>query len=140
MPASEEHEMDDILSDAEFEADEDTGLTSKERRKHLPEQRERAQLDARIAGVTGTIKEQSRLADRYVIKRLLINSILVGLWYLFSLSISIVGQPSKPFTAQANFTQSSILGCSRISPRDSDFTIHCSRLRSTWFSNSPCQH
>jgi hypothetical protein len=90
MSASEELEMEDLASDAGSEADEETGLTAKESRKYLQKQRQRVQLDARIAGNTTITKEAKKLADQHVLKDLLVNAMLIGLWYIFSLSISIV--------------------------------------------------
>ena len=76
------------MNDMNSEADEETGLTTEERRKHLERKRQHNDLDARIAG-EGRIA-QSDSADKMIIRNLLINAALIGLWYLFSLSISIV--------------------------------------------------
>ena len=76
------------MNDMNSEVDEETGLTTEERRKHLERKRQHNDLDARIAG-EGRIA-QSDSADKMVIRDLLINAALIGLWYLFSLSISIV--------------------------------------------------
>ena len=101
MSESEEHEMDDLASDAGSEADEETGLTAKESRKHLQKQRQSVLLDARIAGNTTITTEAKKLADQHLLKDLLVNALLIGLWYIFALSISIVSvmskaQPDKP--------------------------------------------
>ena len=101
MSESEEHEMDDLASDAGSEADEETGLTAKESRKYLQKQRQSVPLDARIAGNTTITTEAKKLADQHVLKDLLVNALLIGLWYIFALSISIVSvmskvQPDKP--------------------------------------------
>jgi solute carrier family 35 protein C2 len=90
MSASEELEMDEIASDAGSEADEETGLTAKESKKHLQRQRQGVPLDARIAGNTTITKEAKKLADKLVLKDLLLNAALIALWYIFALSISIV--------------------------------------------------
>lgn len=84
MSESEEHEMDEIGSDV----DEETGLTAEERQKNFERKRKYENLDARIAG--GGKSAESDSADKMVIRNLLINGALIGLWYLFSLSISIV--------------------------------------------------
>ena len=100
MSASEELEMDDLGSDAGSEADEETGLTAKESRKYLQKQRQSIPLDVRIAGDTMKItKEAKKLADQHVLKDLLVNAVLIGLWYIFSLAISIVSSTSKPYLA-----------------------------------------
>jgi solute carrier family 35, member C2 len=88
MSDSEEHELGPIGSD--MDVDEETGLTGKERQKYLQRKRRRDALDSRIAGAGGISKEEARQADRSVIRKLLFNAFLIGLWYLFSLSISIV--------------------------------------------------
>lgn len=90
LSTAEELEMNDMGSDAGSEADEETGLTSKESRKHLQKKRLRTPLDARIAGDTNITKEAAKLADKAVISSLLVNSVLIGLWYIFALAISIV--------------------------------------------------
>lgn len=85
--------MTEVISDRESdsgsEMDEETGLTKRERRQR---QRKRQQdpLDVRIGEHLPVSKHEARLADRDVIKKLLINSVLIVLWYFFSLSISIV--------------------------------------------------
>jgi solute carrier family 35 protein C2 len=82
------------LSDDEHEDDEETGLTAKERSHRRQKRRKlRRQLDARIAGVKASKRDGSSLADKNVIRRLLINAGLILLWYLFSLSISVVRTP-----------------------------------------------
>ncbi|KAL1966919.1 hypothetical protein VTN77DRAFT_3663 [Rasamsonia byssochlamydoides] len=85
--AETDDEAENGPSDDDLNDDEETGLTAKqrnERRRRRKKQRRR--LDARIAG---SKKNPRRLADKNVIMRLLINAALIGLWYLFSLSISI---------------------------------------------------
>lgn len=84
MSESEEHEMDEMSMDI----DEETGLTAEERQKYFERKRQHDNLDIRIAGV-GTCT-QSDSADKLVVRNLLINGALIGLWYIFSLSISIV--------------------------------------------------
>lgn len=90
MTESEELEMDEI----ESEVDEETGLTIEERQRHIGRKRGHDDLGARIAGGGSTTKNES--ADRTVLRDLLINGALIGLWYVFSLSISIVGSMPSP--------------------------------------------
>lgn len=81
---SNDGDSDDALND-----DEETGLTAKQkndRRRRRKKQRRR--LDAKIAGVKS--KTSNVVADKNVAMRLAINASLIGLWYLFSLAISIV--------------------------------------------------
>ncbi|KAG9228345.1 triose-phosphate transporter family-domain-containing protein [Amylocarpus encephaloides] len=85
---SEDLEMDDFSDDG-LQDDEETGLTGKDRGKRKRRKRTNTLLDQRIAGdVTITAKEKKE-ADQYVFRNMVINCILIGLWYLFSLSISI---------------------------------------------------
>ena len=96
MSASEELEMDDMASDTASDADEETGLTGAESKNHQRSKKEHNQLDVRIggAGKAAITKEEKKAADRYVIRTLIINVILIGTWYFFSLSISIVSIPT----------------------------------------------
>ncbi|EER41646.1 solute carrier [Histoplasma capsulatum var. duboisii H88] len=86
---SEVLEMDFLASDDDLNDDEETGLTAKERRQRWKQRRRhRRELDARIVEVKIS-EDGRRLADRAVVKRLGLNAILIGSWYIFSLSISI---------------------------------------------------
>ena len=73
--------------------DEESGLTTAERRKFLRRKRRKNRLENRIAGNHGDgvlSQESKKLADRQVLRKILINSALIAAWYTFSLSISIV--------------------------------------------------
>lgn len=85
---SEDVELD-ALSDDGLEIDEETGLTGKDRGKRKRRRRRNTLMDQRIAADRVTTEEKKE-ADQNVLKRSLINGLLIGLWYLFSLSISIV--------------------------------------------------
>jgi solute carrier family 35, member C2 len=113
MSDSEEHELGQMESDVEY--DEETGLSTEERRKHLSQQRKRNQLDARISGVSGSTsmsKDEARQADKDVVRRVITNTILIGLWYFFSLSISIVSDMMDPIDCLTNSAYSTTNGCS----------------------------
>jgi solute carrier family 35, member C2 len=87
-------ESDEDVSDDGIHDDEETGLTAKqknERRRRRKKQRRR--LDAKIAGVKG--KTSNVTADKSVFMALTINASLIGMWYLFSLSISIVSSSTR---------------------------------------------
>ena len=92
MSAGEPLEMTDVLvSDTESsgsEMDEETGLTKRERRRR----QQRDQLDHRLGGPVSVSTQEAKMADRDVVRKLLVNSVLILLWYFFSLSISIVSQ------------------------------------------------
>lgn len=76
--ASEEHEMDD-MSDDEGMEDEEAGLTGGDRNKKTARRRRNTLLDQRIAGANLTDAEKKE-ADQNVVKNLLINGVLIGLW------------------------------------------------------------
>ncbi|KAI0525843.1 triose-phosphate transporter family-domain-containing protein [Xylaria bambusicola] len=94
---------DDSLSDEDLHDDEETGLTSKDKRRKQDKRRRNTRLDQRIARDNLTDEERKQ-ADQNVIRRLAINAVLIGLWYIFSLSISLYnkwmfdsGQLNFPF-------------------------------------------
>ena len=98
MSDSEEHELEAIRSDDD-DVDEETGLTGKERQKYMQRKRRKDGLDNRVAGGGGVgivSKEEARQADRSVVRTMLFNAVLIGLWYFFSLSISIVSPRGRP--------------------------------------------
>ncbi|KAK5085378.1 hypothetical protein LTR05_004662 [Lithohypha guttulata] len=86
MSDSSEHELDAFDSDDDVES----GLPTEERRKFLQKQRRRNDLESRIAGVAGRLsQEEKKEADKNVLRELGANAVLIGLWYFFSLSISL---------------------------------------------------
>lgn len=95
MSDPEEHELGAFDSDVDldFEDDEEAGLNKHAKRKYQRRKRRRDGLDARIAGTSGLSKDEARQADQNVIRNLLTNAALIGAWYFFSLSISIVSRP-----------------------------------------------
>jgi solute carrier family 35 protein C2 len=85
---------DDAFSDEDLHDDEETGLTGKDKRRKRLKKKRHTRLDQRIvrerdAGLTA---EEKREADQHVFRRSVINVVLIGLWYLFSLSISLVSR------------------------------------------------
>lgn len=92
MSDSSEHELDNFDSDDDVES----GLPTEERRKFLRKQRKQNNLDSRIAGVAGKLSQaEKEEADKNVMRKLATNAILIGLWYFFSLSISLVSLPQQ---------------------------------------------
>lgn len=79
------------FSDEDLHDDEETGLTTKERRRKQRKKRRNTLLDQRIARDNVTLDEQKE-ADQTVIRKLAVNGTLIGLWYLFSLGISLVSR------------------------------------------------
>lgn len=76
----------DILEMNDINSDEETGLSSKERRRNTVQPRYHSH-DGRPGPLSSYEK---RLADRDVLKQLIINAILIASWYLFATSISVV--------------------------------------------------
>lgn len=81
------HQAD--FSDEDLHDDEETGLTAKERKRKQKKRRRNTLLDQRIAR-DNVAAEEKKQADQNVIKTLTVNGCLIGLWYLFSLCISLV--------------------------------------------------
>lgn len=84
---STDFELDDMSADG-LEDDEETGLTKRDRRRRRRRKRRNTLLDQRIVPTTDTYtKEEKKLADQNLLKSMLINGVLVGLWYVISKSI-----------------------------------------------------
>ncbi|SPN96818.1 related to vanadate resistance protein Gog5p, member of the triose phosphate translocater family [Cephalotrichum gorgonifer] len=75
-------------SDDDLHDDEETGLTRKERERRRQRKARNTLLDQRIAPEKAPADEKGDAHDSMV-KTLLINAGLIGLWYIFSLSISL---------------------------------------------------
>ncbi|KAL9125222.1 MAG: hypothetical protein Q9217_005540 [Psora testacea] len=89
ISTSDDVELDHLASDGTLSEDEETGLTKHDRRVRKKRRRRDTDLDARIGGSSQKSELGQKIADRNVLKALLLNSILVASWYLFSLSISL---------------------------------------------------
>lgn len=90
------------FSDEDLHDDEETGLTTKERRRKQKKKRRNTLLDQRIARDNVTAEEKKE-ADQTVIRKLAVNGTLIGLWYLFSLGISLVSRiPPVPGQSSNN--------------------------------------
>lgn len=81
---------EDGLSDEDLHDDEEAGLTGKDRRRKRRKRNRNQLLDQRIARDNSISQAEKKEADRSVAKNLLINGCLIGLWYFFSLLISLV--------------------------------------------------
>jgi solute carrier family 35 protein C2 len=80
---------DDELTDEDLHDDEETGLTGKDKRRRGQKKRRNQMLDQRV--VSDDISpEEKKEADRTVARSLVVNGTLIGLWYFFSLLISLV--------------------------------------------------
>ncbi|KAI8938861.1 hypothetical protein NX059_004722 [Plenodomus lindquistii] len=86
---STDFEIDDMSADG-LEDDEETGLTKRDRRRRRRRKRRNTLLDQRIVpGEDTYTKEEKKLADQNLLRSMMINGVLIGLWYLFSISISV---------------------------------------------------
>ncbi|QPC75603.1 hypothetical protein HYE68_006355 [Fusarium pseudograminearum] len=81
---------DDSFTDEDLQDDEETGLTRKDKQRRQKKRSRNTQLDQRIVRDKKDIsKEERKEADKAVFRSLIVNLVLILLWYLFSLSISI---------------------------------------------------
>lgn len=141
---------EESMSDEDLHDDEETGLTHKERDRRRRAKRRNMLLDQRVAPEKLTLEEKDE-ADQSVMKSLLINAGLISLWYIFSLSISLVSSPdtlasqppirfprgrlgncstrSASLCADAPMLCSTISGC--LTARASTSPSPCSRPRRT---------
>lgn len=90
---SEDVELDE-LSDDGLQDDEETGLTGKDKDRRKRRRRRNTLMDQRVAAEIKITDEVKKEADQFVVRNLLLNGGLIGLWYIFSLSISIVCFPN----------------------------------------------
>lgn len=107
-------ELDHITSDDEVAVDEETGLNDRDRRKRRKRRRRHTRMDQRIVEESKTTKqEEEKAALQSVIRASFVNAILIGLWYLFSVSISVVGHQRLPMASGCMLTKHSTTnGCS----------------------------
>ena len=83
-------EMDDMHSDEGLEDDEETGLANGDRSQRTKRKRRNTMLDERIVSTDAMIQAEEKAATQSVLQAAIINGILIALWYLFSISISVV--------------------------------------------------
>lgn len=76
---SDDLELDDMSGDG-LEDDEETGLTGRDRRRRRRRKRRNTLLDQRIVPEVKLTKEEAKLADKNMIRSMLINAVLIGLW------------------------------------------------------------
>lgn len=97
MSTSDDVELSHMASEDAMTDDEEAGLTKKDKEHRKRKRRRNTRLDRRIAGNANakSSKQEHEDADRNVIKAMIINVLLIVSWYIFSLSISIVGQIAR---------------------------------------------
>jgi solute carrier family 35 protein C2 len=90
LSTSDDVHLGTLSDDEGLQDDEETGLTGKDKKRRRGSRRRNTLLDQRVAGEVKITAEERREADQSVVRSSLINMLLIALWYLFSLSISIV--------------------------------------------------
>jgi len=95
MSTSDDVELSHMAFEDALTDDEETGLTKKDKEHRKRKRRRNTRLDGRIVGNAKSSKHEHEDADRNVIKAMIINVLLIVSWYIFSLSISIVGQTAR---------------------------------------------
>ena len=91
-PQSSSDEELDGRDGRSLDDDEETGLTENERHRRWKRKRRINTLDSRIVGLDGRQLSamEKDLMNQSILRKSIINAGLIGLWYFFSLSISIV--------------------------------------------------
>jgi solute carrier family 35 protein C2 len=102
LSTSDDVELSAMSDDDGLQDDEETGLTGKDKQRRKKRRRRNTLLDQRIAGDGRVTAEEKNEANKSVVKNILVNVSLIGLWYLFSLSISIVS-PLLPLAISARY-------------------------------------
>lgn len=87
--SSSDVEMDHIHTGDELTDDEETGLTHTQRKKRRRRKRRSTQLDERIVSGEDKARVGGELARASIVREYAINAVLIGLWYSFSISISV---------------------------------------------------
>ncbi|KAF7956658.1 hypothetical protein EAE96_003992 [Botrytis aclada] len=86
---SDDMELNHFSEEGDLQDDEETGLTAKSKAKRKKKKIRHQSMDHRIAGDIKVTSDEKKEADWNVVRKSLMNGVLIGLWYTFSLSISI---------------------------------------------------
>lgn len=84
----------DAWDDDGIEDDEETGLTGTERKARAEKKRRNTRLSDRVGGDLSLANEGDQAGDGGFMRDSLINIVLICMWYVFSISISVVSCPS----------------------------------------------
>lgn len=90
--SSKDDPGNDSSSDEDLHDDEEMGLTSKDRSRKQKKRRRNTRLDNRVAREKISADE-AREADKLVVKDVAVILLFILLWYILSLSISLVSLP-----------------------------------------------
>ena len=88
--SSEEAELEHPISGDGLTDDEETGLTRKDKSRRKRRKRLNTHLDERVVASSNPSASRWSLADKHVVQASLVNALLIALWYIFSVSISVV--------------------------------------------------
>lgn len=77
---SSEIELDPLVGENNVIDDEEVGIATNERTKRQWRKRRKTRLDERVASITHATKDGDQTADTAVVKRSLVNVVLIGLW------------------------------------------------------------
>ena len=95
-PSYSEYEIGPGESELEeSDDDEEAGLDPEGKRQKRKRRARETSLDRRVAGDTLSLQDERKLADLAVLKRSAVNAVLIALWYIFSISISVVSPFSQ---------------------------------------------
>jgi len=114
------------LSDEDLHDDEEAGLTGRDRTRKRDKRARNTQLDQRIVK-DGITRDEIKEADKSVLKNLVINGVLIGLWYLFSLSISLVSLLCTIWSLDKLLTQFPSITNGCLIQKSSTFPFLCSQ-------------
>lgn len=81
---------EDDLTDEDLHDDEEAGLTGQDKRRKWRKRKRNQLLDQRIVRDHAISEEEEKEADLNVFRTAVVNIVLIGLWYFFSLLISLV--------------------------------------------------
>lgn len=130
--SSSDWEMNEMFSDDNLDDDEETGLTNGDKKQRRKRKRRNTLLDGRIANVDAKALEE-KIAVQSFWRQASVNGLLIGLWYTFSISISVVSLEWTSDTSHSLRVVSSINGFCRRTTSTS--TFHYSSPAFTWSSN-----
>jgi len=91
LPPSENVELEHYPSEDSISDNKGTTLAKNDKQRRKRRRAGTATLNDDPAGSIKAAQHEQKLADKNVIRALIINALLIASWYLFSVSISVVG-------------------------------------------------
>ena len=115
LPTSEDVELQHYPSEGRISDNEETSLAKKDEQRRKRKRARTAAVNDGPLGSIKTAKQEQELADKNVVRALIINALLIASWYLFSVSISVVGYDEIFLLHRSSAKQTSSItdGCSR---------------------------